>query len=37
MMHNVPSEERAREPAAALHATLHGDLEPLNRAVPPTS
>lgn len=37
MMHNVSSEERARELAAALHAALHGDLEPLNRAVPPTS
>jgi len=37
MMHNVPSEERARELAAALHAALHGNLEPLNRAVPQTS
>ncbi|MGW0926967.1 hypothetical protein ACWD3J_49810 [Streptomyces sp. NPDC002755] len=37
MMHNVPSEERARELAAALHAALHGDLEPLHRAVPLTS
>ncbi|WP_406177903.1 hypothetical protein [Streptomyces canus] len=37
MMHSVSSEERARELAAALHAALHGDLEPLNRAVPPTS
>ncbi|MGX1916029.1 hypothetical protein ACWIID_45710 [Streptomyces phaeochromogenes] len=37
MMHNVSSEERARELAAALHAALHGDLEPLNHAVPPTS
>ncbi len=36
MMHNVSSEERARELAAALHAALHGDLEPLNRAIPPT-
>ncbi|MEU9313757.1 hypothetical protein [Streptomyces sp. NPDC048256] len=35
MMHNVSSEERARELAAALHAALHGDLEPLHRAVPP--
>ncbi|MFF9817812.1 hypothetical protein [Streptomyces sp. NPDC014006] len=35
MMHGVPSESRARELAAALHAALHGDLEPLNRAVPP--
>ncbi|MFD3839799.1 hypothetical protein ACFWWC_26650 [Streptomyces sp. NPDC058642] len=32
MMHNVSSQERARELAAALH----GDLEPLNHAVPPT-
>jgi hypothetical protein len=37
MMHNVSREERARELAAALHAALHGDLEPLNRAVPPTA
>ncbi|MFF4260401.1 hypothetical protein ACFY1L_55715 [Streptomyces sp. NPDC001663] len=37
MMHNVSSEERARELAAALHAALHGDLEPLHRAVPPAS
>ncbi|MCX5367058.1 hypothetical protein OG864_51210 [Streptomyces sp. NBC_00124] len=37
MLHNVSSEERARELAAALHAALHGDLEPLNRAIPPTS
>lgn len=37
MMHGVLSEERARELAAALHAALHGDVEPLNRAVPPTS
>lgn len=37
MMHSVSSEERAREIAAALHAALHGDLEPLNHAVPPTS
>lgn len=35
MMHSVSSEERARELAAALHAALHGDLEPLHRAVPP--
>ncbi|MFF4828984.1 hypothetical protein [Streptomyces sp. NPDC001312] len=35
MMHSVSSESRARELAAALHAALHGDLEPLNRAVPP--
>ncbi|MFB7504264.1 hypothetical protein [Streptomyces broussonetiae] len=36
MMHGVQSEERARELAAALHAALYGDLEPLARAVPPT-
>ncbi|MDR6975989.1 hypothetical protein J2X68_002677 [Streptomyces sp. 3330] len=35
MMHNVSSEERARDLAAALHAALYGDLEPLDRAVPP--
>ncbi|MCC9311074.1 hypothetical protein LN042_29085 [Kitasatospora sp. RB6PN24] len=35
MMHGVRSEERARELAAALHAALYGDLEPLSRAVPP--
>ncbi|MFF1724119.1 hypothetical protein [Streptomyces sviceus] len=34
MLHGVPSEERARELAAALHAALYGDLEPLKRAVP---
>lgn len=34
MLHDVPSEERARELAAAFHAALYGDLEPLNRAVP---
>ncbi|MET9462952.1 hypothetical protein ABZY05_49695 [Streptomyces canus] len=37
MMHSVSSEERARELAAALHAALHGDPGPLDRAVPPTS
>ncbi|WEO93114.1 hypothetical protein A6P39_002980 [Streptomyces sp. FXJ1.172] len=37
MMHGVGSEERARELAAALHAALYGDLEPLTRAVPPAS
>ncbi|MFL5996388.1 MAG: hypothetical protein ACJ736_19115 [Streptomyces sp.] len=37
MMHSVSSEERAREIAAALHAALYGDLEPLNRAVPTMS
>jgi hypothetical protein len=35
MMHGVRNEERARELAAALHAALYGDLEPLARAVPP--
>ncbi|MFJ9777881.1 hypothetical protein ACIRVF_42690, partial [Kitasatospora sp. NPDC101157] len=35
MMHGVRSEERARELAAALHAALYGELEPLARAVPP--
>ena len=34
MMHGVRSEERARELAAAFHAALYGDLQPLNRAVP---
>ncbi|MEU1371596.1 hypothetical protein ABZ454_36545 [Streptomyces sp. NPDC005803] len=32
-LHGVPSEERARELAAAFHAALYGDLEPLNCAV----
>ncbi|MFE5402161.1 hypothetical protein ACFQ9Z_12300 [Streptomyces sp. NPDC056580] len=36
MMHGVRPEERARELAAALHAALYGDLEPLTRSVPPT-
>ncbi|MET8897978.1 hypothetical protein [Streptomyces albogriseolus] len=36
MMHGVRTEERARELAAALHAALYGNLEPLARAVPPT-
>ncbi|MFF9646629.1 hypothetical protein [Kitasatospora aureofaciens] len=35
MMHGVRSEERARELAAALHAALYGQLEPLAHAVPP--
>ncbi|MFG2358668.1 hypothetical protein [Streptomyces sp. NPDC048521] len=35
MMHGLRNEERARELAAALHAALYGDLEPLARAVPP--
>jgi hypothetical protein len=34
MLHDVPSEERARELAAAFHAALYGDLEPLRHAVP---
>jgi hypothetical protein len=34
MLHDVPSEERARELAAAFHAALYGDLQPLARAVP---
>ncbi|MEU7306308.1 hypothetical protein [Streptomyces sp. NPDC007206] len=34
LLHGVESEERARELAAALHAALYGDLEPLSRAVP---
>ncbi|MEU5222265.1 hypothetical protein AB0G55_06305 [Streptomyces toyocaensis] len=32
-IHSVPGEERARELAAALHAALHGNQEPLYRAV----
>ncbi|RFC71046.1 hypothetical protein [Streptomyces sp. AcE210] len=36
-LHDVDSEVRARELAAALHAALYGDLEPLTRAVPPTT
>lgn len=35
MMHSVRSEERARELAAALHAALYGDLDPLAHAIPP--
>ncbi|MET7543169.1 hypothetical protein [Streptomyces sp. NPDC005507] len=37
VLHDVDSEGRARALAAALHAVLYGDLEPLVRAVPPTS
>ncbi|MFF1594264.1 hypothetical protein ACFVY0_40195 [Streptomyces sp. NPDC058286] len=37
VLHAVDSEGRARELAAALHAALYGDLEPLTRAVPPVS
>ncbi|MFB7931973.1 hypothetical protein ACFC4C_23035 [Streptomyces sp. NPDC056039] len=36
VLHDVDSEPRARELAAALHAALYGDLELLARAVPPT-
>ncbi|MFD7206297.1 hypothetical protein [Streptomyces sp. NPDC059893] len=36
-LHDVDNEPRARELAAALHAALYGDLEPLSRAVPPTT
>ncbi|MFC4516426.1 hypothetical protein [Streptomyces ehimensis] len=35
MMHGVRSEVRARELAAALHAALYGDLDPLAHAIPP--
>ncbi|MFE5940552.1 hypothetical protein ACFQ69_34960 [Streptomyces sp. NPDC056470] len=35
VLHDVGSELRARELAAALHAALYGDLGPLTRAVPP--
>ncbi|MEU0414764.1 hypothetical protein ABZ307_44335 [Streptomyces griseorubiginosus] len=34
MLHDVPNEDRARELAAAFHAALYGDLQPLARAVP---
>ncbi|MFE2739081.1 hypothetical protein [Streptomyces sp. NPDC059349] len=37
VLHDVDSEGRARELAAALHAALYGGLEPLTRAVPPTT
>ncbi|OEJ56620.1 hypothetical protein BGM19_38980 [Streptomyces agglomeratus] len=37
MLHSVSDEARARELAAALHAALYGDPEPLNRAVSPAS
>ncbi|MFF3460138.1 hypothetical protein ACFYXH_38750 [Streptomyces sp. NPDC002730] len=33
-LYDVADEERARELAAAMHAALYGDLEPLARAVP---
>ncbi|MDV5145418.1 hypothetical protein R1T08_14655 [Streptomyces sp. SBC-4] len=35
VLHDVGGEPRARELAAALHAALYGDLQPLARAVPP--
>ncbi|MFE9674431.1 hypothetical protein ACFYO5_09945 [Streptomyces sp. NPDC006259] len=34
VLHGVRDEARARDLAAALHAALYGDLEPLARAVP---
>lgn len=34
VLHGVPSQDRARELAAALHAALYGDPGPLARAVP---
>ncbi len=34
VLYDVDSEPRARELAAALHAALYGDIEPLARAVP---
>lgn len=37
VLYDIDSEARARELAAALHAALYGDLEPLARAVPETS
>ncbi|MET7846120.1 hypothetical protein ABZT45_48145 [Streptomyces sp. NPDC005356] len=37
VLYDVDGEGRARELAAALHAALYGDLEPLTRAVPPMS
>ncbi|MFB8000389.1 hypothetical protein ACFC4G_47535 [Streptomyces sp. NPDC056002] len=36
-LYDVDGEVRARELAAALHAALYGDLNPLSRAVPPTT
>ncbi|MFF1570763.1 hypothetical protein ACFVY1_46855, partial [Streptomyces sp. NPDC058293] len=35
VLHDVDNEPRARELAAALHAALYGDLQPLTRACPP--
>ncbi|MFI6005231.1 hypothetical protein ACIA98_33350 [Streptomyces sp. NPDC051366] len=37
VLYHVESEPRARELAAALHAALYGDIEPLTRAVPETA
>ncbi|MGP3992099.1 hypothetical protein [Streptomyces sp. 3N207] len=37
VLSDLESEERAREIAAALHAAIYVDLEPLARAVPATS
>ncbi|MFD8887543.1 hypothetical protein ACFV0H_34405 [Streptomyces erythrochromogenes] len=37
VLYDVDDEPRARELAAALHAALYGDLEPLARAVPEPS
>ncbi|MFD7958963.1 hypothetical protein ACFV4X_36495 [Streptomyces ardesiacus] len=34
VLYDIAGEERARQLAAALHAALHGDLNPLARAVP---
>ncbi|MFD4610438.1 hypothetical protein ACFWOT_20595 [Streptomyces sp. NPDC058440] len=36
VLYDVETESRARELAAALHAALYGNLDPLNRAVPAT-
>ncbi len=37
VLYDVETESHACELAAALHAALHGNLEPLTRAVPATS
>ncbi|MFD6350167.1 hypothetical protein ACFWF9_36440 [Streptomyces roseolus] len=36
VLQDVDGEPRAREPAAALHAALYGDFEPLARTAPGT-
>ncbi|GGW70026.1 hypothetical protein [Streptomyces xantholiticus] len=36
VLYDIANEQRARELAAALHAALYADLEPLARAVPET-